>query len=122
MDGCDIPRALKDYQENKTLSQVANCLANIEILLLNKPAEEEESQRKEELEVEDERKQVPAMTKTNSRTRTKSKLAQRDQDQLEGAFAVANGLVSGQPQDVDSILDPLWLFLYFGGPRRLPGR
>ena len=77
MNGCDIPRALKDYQENKTLSQVANCLANIENLLLNKP---EGRQRKEEFEVEDERKQVPAMTKTNSRTRTKSKLEKQGTD------------------------------------------
>ena len=41
VEGCTIPRALKDYQENKTLTQVASCLSNIQLLLLNKQPEPE---------------------------------------------------------------------------------
>ena len=80
MDGCNTPTVKKDYKENKTLSQVANCLNNIEMLLRNQTrndnpevdivvtsdvGETEPTQRRQQMN-------NVAPTKKSSRTRTKS--------------------------------------------------
>jgi hypothetical protein len=36
VSGCNIPAHTKDYQENRTLGQLARCLGNIKTLLENK--------------------------------------------------------------------------------------
>ena len=76
---------LKDYQENKTLGQVAQCLANIEMLLLNNLPEDTEchsksssNPRKGKSRILSELKQVAssessgAKTKASTRSRTRS--------------------------------------------------
>ena len=81
MEGCSVPTVLKDYKENKTLSQVANCLQNIEMLLGNNnpeldalpvlSSEAGETEHKQRKNVLTTNNGVPP-TKRNSRTRTKS--------------------------------------------------
>jgi len=79
--GCTIPTVRKDFKENKSLSQVANCLSNIKLLLLNNPPVQKEKERKsgqrnEKLAGISELKDIAGTEvsgrKTNSRTRTRS--------------------------------------------------
>ena len=84
VEGCSVPTVLKDYKENKSLSQVAQCLNNIEMLLRNNNPEldalpvlssdagqTEPKQRRQQLNVLTTNNEVPP-TKRNSRTRTNS--------------------------------------------------
>ena len=93
VDGCDIPTTLKDYQENKTLSQVAQCLANIEMLLLNNmPGETDRhtksSRRQMKSKTLSELKQVASSeprTKAKTRTRTMSNQVKKEKPAKESS-------------------------------------
>ena len=76
MDGCNTPTVMKDYKENKTLSQVANCLNNIEMLLRNNKPEVDTALSTDagDTDPSEGRKEMKkvAPTKKKSRARTKS--------------------------------------------------